>query len=150
MSLFWLNAYSFPQAITMLLNPSSSLQPREKGRMRFHKLQNVQIALDFLRHRQVRHTWGSMLVRSRDAVVRKIIPLPFVFSGQAGQHQKRWHSRWEPQAHAGVNMDHHPSLPGLLLCQCFVPLFYRSVPPPVGSAVSWDQSEWILLSKFSL
>ena len=30
------------------------LQPREKGRMRFHKLQNVQIALDYLRHRQVR------------------------------------------------------------------------------------------------
>lgn len=29
-------------------------QPREKGRMRFHKLQNVQIALDYLRHRQVR------------------------------------------------------------------------------------------------
>ncbi|XP_072217505.1 plectin-like, partial [Excalfactoria chinensis] len=26
--------------------------PREKGRMRFHKLQNVQIALDYLRHRQ--------------------------------------------------------------------------------------------------
>lgn len=32
----------------------ASLQPREKGRMRFHKLQNVQIALDYLRHRQVR------------------------------------------------------------------------------------------------
>ncbi|XP_078789368.1 plectin-like isoform X45 [Oryzias latipes] len=32
-----------------------SLQlPREKGRMRFHKLQNVQIALDFLKHRQVK------------------------------------------------------------------------------------------------
>nr|XP_021322501.1 plectin isoform X13 [Danio rerio] len=28
--------------------------PRERGRMRFHKLQNVQIALDFLRHRQVK------------------------------------------------------------------------------------------------
>lgn len=28
-------------------------QPREKGRMRFHKLQNVQIALDYLKHRQV-------------------------------------------------------------------------------------------------
>lgn len=33
----------------------SPSQPREKGRMRFHKLQNVQIALDFLRHRQVGH-----------------------------------------------------------------------------------------------
>lgn len=31
-----------------------SLQPREKGRMRFHRLQNVQIALDFLKQRQVR------------------------------------------------------------------------------------------------
>lgn len=30
------------------------LQPREKGRMRFHRLQNVQIALDFLKQRQVR------------------------------------------------------------------------------------------------
>uniref|UniRef100_A0A667GVU6 Calponin-homology (CH) domain-containing protein n=1 Tax=Lynx canadensis TaxID=61383 RepID=A0A667GVU6_LYNCA len=29
--------------------------PREKGRMRFHRLQNVQIALDFLKQRQVRH-----------------------------------------------------------------------------------------------
>ncbi|XP_048010070.1 plectin isoform X7 [Megalobrama amblycephala] len=28
--------------------------PRERGRMRFHKLQNVQIALDFLRRRQVK------------------------------------------------------------------------------------------------
>uniref|UniRef100_A0A8C5MN42 Microtubule actin crosslinking factor 1 n=1 Tax=Leptobrachium leishanense TaxID=445787 RepID=A0A8C5MN42_9ANUR len=26
--------------------------PREKGRMRFHRLQNVQIALDFLKQRQ--------------------------------------------------------------------------------------------------
>ena len=34
------------------------LQPREKGGMRFHKLQNVQIALDYLRHRQVRHPPG--------------------------------------------------------------------------------------------
>lgn len=34
------------------------LQPREKGRMRFHKLQNVQIALDYLRHRQVRCPTG--------------------------------------------------------------------------------------------
>ncbi|XP_026080585.1 plectin isoform X3 [Carassius auratus] len=32
----------------------NSRLPREKGRMRFHKLQNVQIALDFLRHRQVK------------------------------------------------------------------------------------------------
>jgi hypothetical protein len=28
-------------------------QPRERGRMRFHMLQNVQIALDFLRYRKV-------------------------------------------------------------------------------------------------
>ncbi|KAK9394882.1 Microtubule-actin cross-linking factor 1 [Crotalus adamanteus] len=28
--------------------------PREKGRMRFHRLQNVQIALDFLKQRQVK------------------------------------------------------------------------------------------------
>ncbi|XP_056901459.1 plectin-like isoform X20 [Takifugu flavidus] len=32
----------------------SSWMPREKGHMRFHKLQNVQIALDFLKHRQVK------------------------------------------------------------------------------------------------
>uniref|UniRef100_A0A8C5TR88 Calponin-homology (CH) domain-containing protein n=1 Tax=Malurus cyaneus samueli TaxID=2593467 RepID=A0A8C5TR88_9PASS len=31
--------------------------PREKGRMRFHRLQNVQIALDFLKQRQVRGFW---------------------------------------------------------------------------------------------
>lgn len=37
-------------------------QPREKGRMRFHRLQNVQIALDFLKQRQVnktQHMFGS-------------------------------------------------------------------------------------------
>lgn len=34
-------------------------QPREKGRMRFHKLQNVQIALDFLKHRQVQESLHS-------------------------------------------------------------------------------------------
>uniref|UniRef100_A0A4W5Q074 Microtubule actin crosslinking factor 1 n=1 Tax=Hucho hucho TaxID=62062 RepID=A0A4W5Q074_9TELE len=32
----------------------SVFQPREKGRMRFHRLQNVQIALDFLKQRQVK------------------------------------------------------------------------------------------------
>uniref|UniRef100_A0A8C3FVY8 Microtubule actin crosslinking factor 1 n=1 Tax=Chrysemys picta bellii TaxID=8478 RepID=A0A8C3FVY8_CHRPI len=32
----------------------SSVTPREKGRMRFHRLQNVQIALDFLKQRQVK------------------------------------------------------------------------------------------------
>jgi len=31
-------------------------QPRERGRLRFHMLQNVQIALDFLRYRKVSHT----------------------------------------------------------------------------------------------
>lgn len=41
-------------ALTALL---SVPQPREKGRMRFHKLQNVQIALNYLKHRQVRMGW---------------------------------------------------------------------------------------------
>lgn len=36
------------------LSLSLSSQPREKGRMRFHRLQNVQIALDYLKRRQVR------------------------------------------------------------------------------------------------
>jgi len=31
-------------------------QPRERGRLRFHMLQNVQIALDFLRYRKVSQT----------------------------------------------------------------------------------------------
>uniref|UniRef100_A0A4W5PXY9 Microtubule actin crosslinking factor 1 n=1 Tax=Hucho hucho TaxID=62062 RepID=A0A4W5PXY9_9TELE len=34
--------------------PYSPATPREKGRMRFHRLQNVQIALDFLKQRQVK------------------------------------------------------------------------------------------------
>lgn len=38
---------------TPFLTSIFHLQPREKGHMRFHKLQNVQIALDFLKHRQV-------------------------------------------------------------------------------------------------
>jgi len=40
--------------ISLLEVLSGDSLPREKGRMRFHKLQNVQIALDYLRHRQVR------------------------------------------------------------------------------------------------
>uniref|UniRef100_A0A3B3Z3P7 Calponin-homology (CH) domain-containing protein n=1 Tax=Poecilia mexicana TaxID=48701 RepID=A0A3B3Z3P7_9TELE len=40
--------------ISLLEVLSGEMLPREKGRMRFHKLQNVQIALDFLKHRQVR------------------------------------------------------------------------------------------------
>uniref|UniRef100_A0A8D3BLF9 Dystonin n=1 Tax=Scophthalmus maximus TaxID=52904 RepID=A0A8D3BLF9_SCOMX len=32
----------------------NSLRPRERGRMRFHRLQNVQIALDYLKRRQVK------------------------------------------------------------------------------------------------
>uniref|UniRef100_A0A8C8SX39 Microtubule actin crosslinking factor 1 n=1 Tax=Pelusios castaneus TaxID=367368 RepID=A0A8C8SX39_9SAUR len=34
--------------------PLFKVTPREKGRMRFHRLQNVQIALDFLKQRQVK------------------------------------------------------------------------------------------------
>uniref|UniRef100_A0A8C8S767 Dystonin n=1 Tax=Pelusios castaneus TaxID=367368 RepID=A0A8C8S767_9SAUR len=33
---------------------ATSIDPREKGRMRFHRLQNVQIALDYLKKRQVK------------------------------------------------------------------------------------------------
>uniref|UniRef100_A0A452ED56 Calponin-homology (CH) domain-containing protein n=1 Tax=Capra hircus TaxID=9925 RepID=A0A452ED56_CAPHI len=44
--------------ISLLEVLSGDSLPREKGRMRFHKLQNVQIALDYLRHRQVRHPPG--------------------------------------------------------------------------------------------
>uniref|UniRef100_A0A3B3UGD3 Plectin a n=1 Tax=Poecilia latipinna TaxID=48699 RepID=A0A3B3UGD3_9TELE len=40
--------------ISLLEVLSGEMLPREKGRMRFHKLQNVQIALDFLKHRQVK------------------------------------------------------------------------------------------------
>ncbi|XP_064804830.1 plectin-like isoform X13 [Oncorhynchus masou masou] len=40
--------------ISLLEVLSGETLPREKGRMRFHKLQNVQMALDFLKHRQVK------------------------------------------------------------------------------------------------
>ncbi|XP_070691010.1 plectin-like isoform X3 [Pempheris klunzingeri] len=40
--------------ISLLEVLSGETLPREKGRMRFHKLQNVQIALEFLKHRQVK------------------------------------------------------------------------------------------------
>uniref|UniRef100_A0A7N4P9B3 Plectin n=1 Tax=Sarcophilus harrisii TaxID=9305 RepID=A0A7N4P9B3_SARHA len=40
--------------ISLLEVLSGDSLPREKGRMRFHKLQNVQIALDYLKHRQVK------------------------------------------------------------------------------------------------
>ncbi|XP_060681740.1 plectin-like [Hemiscyllium ocellatum] len=40
--------------ISLLEVLSGEPLPREKGRMRFHKLQNVGIALEYLKHRQVR------------------------------------------------------------------------------------------------
>uniref|UniRef100_A0A8V5GSR4 Uncharacterized protein n=1 Tax=Melopsittacus undulatus TaxID=13146 RepID=A0A8V5GSR4_MELUD len=40
--------------ISLLEVLSGDKLPREKGRMRFHKLQNVQIALNYLKHRQVK------------------------------------------------------------------------------------------------
>lgn len=33
---------------------SKNFQPRERGRMRFHMLQNVQMALDFLRYKKIK------------------------------------------------------------------------------------------------
>ncbi|XP_016373037.1 microtubule-actin cross-linking factor 1-like [Sinocyclocheilus rhinocerous] len=39
--------------ISLLEVLSGETLPREKGRMRFHRLQNVQIALDFLKRRQI-------------------------------------------------------------------------------------------------
>uniref|UniRef100_A0A452J1B2 Calponin-homology (CH) domain-containing protein n=1 Tax=Gopherus agassizii TaxID=38772 RepID=A0A452J1B2_9SAUR len=47
--------------ISLLEVLSGDTLPREKGRMRFHKLQNVQIALDYLKHRQVScvRAWGG-------------------------------------------------------------------------------------------
>uniref|UniRef100_A0A8C4T8N7 Calponin-homology (CH) domain-containing protein n=1 Tax=Erpetoichthys calabaricus TaxID=27687 RepID=A0A8C4T8N7_ERPCA len=39
--------------ISLLEVLSGVTLPREKGRMRFHRMQNIQIALDFLRQRQV-------------------------------------------------------------------------------------------------
>lgn len=47
-----------PSSMSPPLNLLPLLQPREKGRMRFHRLQNVQIALDFLKQRQVRAELG--------------------------------------------------------------------------------------------
>ncbi|XP_021565940.1 plectin-like [Carlito syrichta] len=40
--------------ISLLEVLSGDTLPREKGRMRFHRLQNVQIALDYLKRRQVK------------------------------------------------------------------------------------------------
>ncbi|GCB77236.1 hypothetical protein scyTo_0019972, partial [Scyliorhinus torazame] len=40
--------------ISLLEALSGDTLPREKGRMRFHRLQNVQIALDYLKRRQVK------------------------------------------------------------------------------------------------
>uniref|UniRef100_A0A3Q2GPS1 Si:ch211-165e15.1 n=1 Tax=Cyprinodon variegatus TaxID=28743 RepID=A0A3Q2GPS1_CYPVA len=48
--------------ITLLEVLSGDTLPRERGRMRFHKLQNVQIALDYLKRRQVRF-WSYLFFR---------------------------------------------------------------------------------------
>lgn len=68
--------------------PGLFLQPREKGRMRFHKLQNVQIALDYLRHRQVRLPgWppATSPFPGWPTGVTEGALLP----GEAGEHQER-------------------------------------------------------------
>ncbi|KAL8220344.1 UNVERIFIED_CONTAM: Microtubule-actin cross-linking factor 1, isoforms 1/2/3/5 [Gekko kuhli] len=44
--------------------------PREKGRMRFHRLQNVQIALDFLKQRQGRLCETTAPSHPRERIVR--------------------------------------------------------------------------------
>lgn len=49
--------------VRVTVHPPLFPQPREKGRMRFHKLQNVQIALNYLKHRQVR--WGCSIAVTR-------------------------------------------------------------------------------------
>uniref|UniRef100_T1JMR1 Calponin-homology (CH) domain-containing protein n=1 Tax=Strigamia maritima TaxID=126957 RepID=T1JMR1_STRMM len=40
--------------ISLLEVLSGELLPRERGRMRFHMLQNIQIALDFLKYRKIK------------------------------------------------------------------------------------------------
>lgn len=61
--------------------------------MRFHKLQNVQIALDFLKHRQVPddrrapsiHQDISLLSFTENLLTHESAPV----LGQTGQHQER-------------------------------------------------------------
>lgn len=37
----------------------------------------------------------------------------FVFNaGQISEYTQWWHHRWEPKADIGIDLDHHPSLPG--------------------------------------
>lgn len=85
-------------------------QPREKGRMRFHKLQNVQIALDFLKHRQVQQI---IYIKFFCQASHSSSWLHFISDpGQTGEHQEWWYCRWKPEADPWLNMDHHPSLPG--------------------------------------
>lgn len=56
--------------------------------MRFHKLQNVQIALDFLKHRQVViHTGPYSMLVSMHVNKRAFIIL-IIYTGQTGQHQE--------------------------------------------------------------
>lgn len=38
----------------LTIKRSRVFQPRERGRMRFHMLQNVQMALDFLRYKKIK------------------------------------------------------------------------------------------------
>jgi hypothetical protein len=40
--------------VMMFFSPPSLNQPREKGNMRFHMLQNAQMALDFLRYKKIK------------------------------------------------------------------------------------------------
>ena len=74
-------------------------QPRERGRMRFHAIQNVETALRFLR------LDSSILYLHHLFVLQ-------VQGDQAGQHQRGGHRGRQPQAHPRPHLDNHPPLPG--------------------------------------
>ena len=80
-----------------------TFQPRERGRMRFHAIQNVETALRFLR--SVHWLWQKFqnFWQRSD---------PQVQGDQAGQHQGGGHCGRQPQAHTRPHLDNHPPLPG--------------------------------------
>ena len=80
-----------------------TFQPRERGRMRFHAIQNVETALRFLR--LVHWLWQKFqnFWQRSD---------PQVQGDQAGQHQGGGHCGRQPQAHPRPHLDNHPPLPG--------------------------------------
>jgi len=68
-------------------------------------LQNVQMALEYLRFKKVNNS--TFITNSCKLYINLCL-----FIDQTGEHSGRRYCRWQPKTHAGSHMDYHTSFPG--------------------------------------